>query len=200
MARTKTPRGQWLDRLPATFIHADARELGISDWALTRLRREHLLEQPSRGIYAKTDLDAFDHELLAIATRAPAATLCLRSALARHDLIDDIPSRIDIALPVGTRPPALHLPISWHRFAAATFDIGRQELELPPGPSIGIYSPERCIIDAFRLRRLEGPELGNEALRRWLRKHGSNPGQLIRLAAGFPRAEKPLRNALEILR
>ncbi|HEU4648426.1 MAG TPA: hypothetical protein VFS33_05160 [Gemmatimonadales bacterium] len=54
-------------------------------------------------------------------------------------------------------------------------------------------------MDAFRLRRLEGPELGNEVLRRWLNQPGSQPARLLELASSFPRAQRPLRAALEIL-
>jgi hypothetical protein len=37
-----------------------------------------------------------------------------------------------------------------------------------PGTAIGIYGPERRIIDAFRLRHREGTDLASGALRRWL--------------------------------
>jgi hypothetical protein len=67
------------------------------------------------------------------------------------------------------------------------------------GTAIGIYTPERSIIDAFRTRRIEGDELGHEALRRWLRRRGSQPGELLELARQFPRAAAPLRVALEVL-
>ena len=48
----------------------------------------------------------------------------------------------------------------------------------PEGSSrqIGIYSPERSIVDMFRLRGSEGYELGVEALRSWLnRTKGTTP-------------------------
>lgn len=32
----------------------------------------------------------------------------------------------------------------------------------------GLYDAERCILDAFRLRHLEGEEMAFKALRRWL--------------------------------
>ena len=38
------------------------------------------------------------------------------------------------------------------------------------GLALGVYSAERSIIDAFRLRHQEGEELAIEALRRWLRR------------------------------
>jgi Transcriptional regulator, AbiEi antitoxin len=192
-------RHDCLTRLPATFTYTQARKLGLSDYTLYRLRDDHLIEPLGRGLYERTDLSDGDQDLLAIVTRAPRATLCLRSALVRHGLIDDIPAEIDIALPRGTRSPALDAPVSWHHFDAATFDLGREELDLGAGRAIGLYSPERCIIDAFRLSGTEGPELGNEALRRWLRQSGASPASLLKLAAQLPRAEASLRRSLQIL-
>lgn len=198
-ARRAANRRECLKQLPATFTYSQARKLGLSDWSLYRLRDEHLIESLGRGLYERADLADGDHDLQAVAARAPRATLCLRSALALHGLIDDIPAEIDIALPRGTRTPALDAPISWHSFDAATFDLGRGTLDLGAGQTIGLYSPERCIADAFRLAGTEGPELGNEALRRWLRRRGSSPAQLLKLAAQLPRAEASLRRSLQIL-
>ena len=42
-------------------------------------------------------------------------------ALARHELTDVIPARIDIAIPRGGRAPALRSPVDIHVFAAETF-------------------------------------------------------------------------------
>ncbi|BEP16607.1 hypothetical protein acdb102_49180 [Acidothermaceae bacterium B102] len=196
---TTMPRQAWLAQLPAAFTWAEAQGLGLSNYALQQLRDANLIEQLARGLYCRTDLPPGDYDLTAAALRAPRATLCLRSALARHDLIDDIPGQIDLALPRSTRPPHLDAPISWHRFDPATFDLGRETIELGHRVIIGLYSPERSILDAFRLRRLEGPELGNEALRRWLGRRGAHPSTLLRLAAQFPRTEAPLRRSLEVL-
>lgn len=62
-------------------------------------------------------------------------------------------------------------PIRWHSFDRATFELGRTEHRLPgPDLSIALYSPERSIIDAFRLRYEVGADAANEALKRWLRR------------------------------
>ncbi|MGY2004247.1 type IV toxin-antitoxin system AbiEi family antitoxin domain-containing protein [Blastococcus sp. SYSU DS1024] len=185
--------------LPAAFTFTAARELGLSEWALYRLRDDGLITPLGRGLYQRADLDGADPDLLAIATRAPRATLCLRTAMARHGLIDDIPAAIDVALPRGSRAPVLQAPVSWHHFDVATFDLGREDLAVGPGCTIGVYSAERCIADAFRLVGHEGPELGNEALRRWLRRRGSSPAALLELAAQLPRTEASLRRSLQIL-
>lgn len=87
------------------------------------------------------------------AIRRPDATICLTSALAHYDLTDAIPRALDIALPRGSRLPSTEAAIAWHLFDRETFDLGRTEIEIPGSAlRIGIYSPERCIADAFRLR------------------------------------------------
>ncbi|WP_116047279.1 type IV toxin-antitoxin system AbiEi family antitoxin domain-containing protein [Amycolatopsis palatopharyngis] len=118
--------------------------------------------------------------------------------MARHDLIDDIPAQLDVALPRGTRPADTAAPVAWHQFDPDTFDIGRGVIDLDEATSIGTYNPERSIIDAFRFREHEGPEMGNEALRRWLRR-GGQPSTLLRMATQFRKGAPALRHALEVL-
>ena len=119
---------------------------------------------------------------------------------AHHDLVDAIPSTADLALPRATRKPATTGAITWRSFDAATFDIGRGTTPITgTRRTIGIYSPERSIADAFRLRSLEGYEIAIEALRTWLRRKVSNPADLIKVAIQIPRAETPLRQALAYL-
>jgi hypothetical protein len=192
--------GGLLHRLPATFTYAQARRSGIAERALYRLRDSGLIELIGRGLYRRTDIDLpADIDLLEIAHRAPQATLCLTTALARHGLVDEIPATIDVALPRGQHRPATTAPVTWHLFDPDTFDIGRTERTLDEHTTIGLYGPQRSIIDAVRLRHREGPELGYTALKRWLGRPGSSPAELLTMARRFPQAEKALREALEIL-
>lgn len=184
-----------LDELPDTFRFSEALER-ISERQLRRLIAEGQIDALARGLYRKADWLG-DEDLIEIASKSPGATLCLRSALARHDLIDDIPAEIDIAIPRGRWTPTTHAPVRWRHFAASTFEIGRGQLDIGSG-SIGLYSPERSIIDAFRMRHLDGADMANEALRSWLR-NGGQPSQLLRMAKSFPRALTPLRATLEVL-
>jgi hypothetical protein len=188
-----------LGMLPATFSYSQALEAGLSEWQLYRLRDQGLIEPVGRGLYRRHDAEMADIDLIEVARRAPSATLCLTTALARHGLTDEIPSRIDVALPRGRHRPTTSAPVAWHLFDPATFEIGRTELPLDPDTSIGLYSPERSIIDAVRLRHREGPELAYAALRRWLRRRDASPSKLLTMARRFPKAERPLREALEIL-
>jgi predicted transcriptional regulator of viral defense system len=188
------------ESLPDTFTFADARAAGLTSDRLYQLRDQGQVEQISRGLYHKSAAPwSADIDLIEIAARAPAGTLCLTSALARHGLTDQIPAGIDVALPRGMWKPAVSAPVTWHSFAPSTFDLGRETIDLGDGLEIGLYSAPRTIIDVFRLGYREGNDLAISALRRWLREPGHHPAELLDLAAHFPKARRGLRTALEIL-
>lgn len=183
----------------ATLTPTTAARQGLSRSGLYRAARKGRLERIARGIYLPSDAAASDWDWIEAATRRPRATICLTSALAHHDLTDTIPSALDIAVPRGTRIPTGHSAIAWHSFDKATFDLGRDEIPIPGAEqSIGLYSAERSIADAFRLRNEVGYELARDALKEWLRR-GGKPARLIDLATTLPRAKAPLLSALDAL-
>lgn len=65
--------------------------------------------------------------------------------------------------------------------------------------ALGLYSAERCILDAFRLGHREGHAVAAEALRRWLQRRGAAPAELLAMARHFPKVEPSLLHALRIL-
>lgn len=188
-----------LAALPATFTYTQARRCGLSDRRLYRLRDQGVIESIGRGLFRHRDAGPGDIDLQEVVLRAPRATLCLTSALARHGLTDEIPAAIDVALPRGQHRPAVTPPVTWHLFDRDTFDVGRSEIAVGDQLMIGLYGPERSIVDAVRLRHREGEELGYTALRRWLRRQASSPSVLLATARHFPQAETTIRRALEIL-
>jgi predicted transcriptional regulator of viral defense system len=186
--------------LPGTFTYTEALQGGLTERQLYQLRNDGIVEVIGRGLFRRTDTNALaDVDLLGIARRAPLATLCLTSALARHGLTDEIPATIDVALPRGTYRPAVQAPVTWHLFDPDTFEVGRTTVPLDEQTSIGLYDAPRSIIDAARLRHREGSELVYGALRRWLSRRGSSPSELLAMARQFPKAERTLREAMEIL-
>lgn len=190
-----------LEHLPThPFSPAEAAAAGISEWALYQHLSAGRIERIRRGLYQRTDAPPTDLDLVEAVKRAPRATLCLTSALAHHELIDAIPHTIDLALPRGHRRPTTNAPITWHLFAAETFDLGREEIPIEgTSDKIGIYSPERSIVDVYRMRNITGYEIATEALRSWLGRRGSSPAKILAIARQLPRAQAPLRAALEYL-
>ena len=184
--------------LPATFTFAAAIERGLSRRALQRLEANGSVERIARGLYRRTDAEPADHDLIEIAAKAHRPTLCLLSALARHELTEIIPPVHDVAIPRGSWQPVVSAPVQWHKFDPATFDIGLMTFHLDDTLAIGLYDAPRSIVDAFRLRRIVGPEVGNEAVRRWLRR-GGQPAELTRLTRSFPAAHRSLLQTLQVL-
>jgi predicted transcriptional regulator of viral defense system len=185
----------WVEALtPGTAARA-----GLSRSALYRRARVGRLDRIARGIYLPAEASAADWDQIEAATRRPDATICLVSALAQYGLTDPIPAALDVAIPRGSRTPASTGAIAWHQFDRATFEIGREQITIPGSDqTIGIYSPERSIADAFRLRAEVGYELARDALREWLRR-GGKPARLIEIASRLPRAKSPVLQALEML-
>lgn len=190
--------GDSQDTLPDTFTSAEAQRLGLSRRRLLALQEAGTLERIGRGIYRRTDAEIADFDLIEIAVRAPRATLCLISALARHDLTDTIPGTIDVALPRGAWLPTTAAPVTWHRFATDTFVVGRTTLRIDSEHEIGMYDAPRTIVDVFRLRHLVGEDMAHEALRRWLHQRGE-PAELMAMARRFPKAFPAILRAMQVL-
>ena len=184
--------------LPTSFSAADAPHYGVSRRELQRMLATGEVERIGRGLYRRTVAEPLDYDLVEIAMRADKATLCLVSALARHELTDIIPVTHDVALPRGAWRPRTSGPVRWHTFDRATFELGRSEIPVDDTHTLGLYNAPRTIVDAFRLRREVGPEVANEALRRWLRQ-GGEPSELMRVTDSFPAAKSAILHALQVL-
>ncbi len=190
-----------LTRVPSgVFRQSDAARVGVSARSLYRLRDAGHLDVVGRGLYRRAGCEPGDDDLLEIVTRSPRATMCLVSALARHGLVDAVPARVHVAIPRGSYAPRVQTAAAWHLFDTATFEVGRMTIPVQGATArIGLYSAERSIVDAFRLRGQQGYEVGVEALRSWLRLRGSHTSALLGIAQQLPRSERPLRQALEYL-
>ena len=186
-------------KLPSVFTYTEAIARGLSAERLYAFRDQGIVEQISRGLYRWADAPEIDQNLLEIAYRIPKGTLCLTTALARHGLTDSIPTRIDVAVPRGHRIPVLQSPVDIRVFAKDTFELGRGEFKVGEGFAVGLYSPERSLVDMIRLRHREGSDIAWEALRRWLGRKGAKPAALIAMAKSLHGAERAVRNALEIV-
>jgi hypothetical protein len=85
-----------------------------------------------------------------------------------------------------------------HVFSARTFELGRGLLDVGSAEEVAIYSPERSVADAMRLRRRVGSDVANGALRRYLSRPGASPAKLLRLARALGTGG-PMARALEVL-
>ncbi|HEX4702216.1 MAG TPA: hypothetical protein VH352_08835 [Pseudonocardiaceae bacterium] len=187
-----------LAALPATFTTGEAERAGVWRRELYRLRGVGGLLELSRGVYRKADAPETAYlDLLAVTRRAPRAVVCLVSALSVHDLTDEIPAVVQIAVPRGTyRPRIDYPPTEVSEFDVDTFELGRAHLEVSPGEAVPIYGPARTVVDAMRLRTRIGPQLALRGLRLYLARHDARPTELLAYARALD-VEGPIRRAVE---
>jgi predicted transcriptional regulator of viral defense system len=136
---------------------------------------------------------------LGVAVRVPVAVVCLVSAASVHDLTDQIPSRVQIAVPRTSRPPRIaYPPVQVFRFDVSTFELGLSGVEAAPGEVVRIYSPARTVVDLMRFRRRIGESIAHIALRRYLDRRGARPRELVELARTLG-VLGPVRSAVDVL-
>jgi predicted transcriptional regulator of viral defense system len=100
-----------LAALPATFTTGQAELVGLWRRDLYLLRDDGVVSEISREVYRKSEAPETAHlDFLVVAHRAPLAVVCLISALMSHELTDEVPAVVQIAVPRGTHRPRIAYP------------------------------------------------------------------------------------------
>jgi predicted transcriptional regulator of viral defense system len=162
---------------------ADLFERGLHPRTVYGLRDSGELEQVSRGVYRLATAPVPPHlDLVTIAARAPHAVVCLVSALAFHELTDEIPHEVSIAILRGATAPIIdHPPVRIFRFADFAYRLGIEHHQIE-GIDVQVYSAAKSIVDAFRFRNRIGEDVAIKALATGLRSRRVRPGALLELA------------------
>ncbi|MBW2263773.1 MAG: type IV toxin-antitoxin system AbiEi family antitoxin domain-containing protein [Deltaproteobacteria bacterium] len=177
----------------------EAMKLGIHPRTLYRMRDEGVLVQISRGVYRLAELPELAHpDLVAVAQRVPRGIVCLVSALAYHEITNEVPQEVQIALPRGTKTPVLDHPrIRIFRFSGPALSMGVEEVDLD-GTKVLIYDVAKTVVDCFRFRNVIVLGVAVEALRLALEEAEVKPSELFRYARAC-RIEKVMRPYIEAM-
>ncbi len=176
-----------------------ALELGVHPRDLYRLRDDGQIEALSRGVYRLTELPPLsDPDLVTVGLRVPRAVVCLVSALAFHEITEQVPHEVQIALPRHTKTPVLeHPPLRVFRFSENTLTAGVEEVTID-GVPLRVFRPAKSVADCFRFRHKVGVDVAVDALTRWLAWPNAKPAELMRFAriCGIDRVIQPYVEAL----
>ena len=152
--------------------------MGISSSLVHYYHKKGRLQRLGRGVYKNPKLGlgvGWPWEDLVIASKCvPQGVVCLISALAIHELTDEIPRQHWLALPHQTTAP--NLPMA--RFVRMrNMELGKTKIKLG-SEYISVFNSERSIVDAFRLLSLE---IAIKALALGLKKRGAHKISLSKL-------------------
>lgn len=128
----------------------------------------------------------------------PRGVVCLVSALAFHELTDQIPARAWIALgPKDWRPQGRQPPMRFVRFTRERLERSVEFHDIE-GVRVQIFGVAKTLADIFRYRRVVGTGIAVEGLREALRKRKATPAQISEKAgkAGMWNMMRPYLEAL----
>ena len=161
----------------------DLAAIGVAATAISRAVSDGAVVRIGRGLYQLPDSEPDLHSaLIEIAKRAPKAVICLTSALSFHQLTDQLPRKIWIAIGAKDWAPKIDYPqIRVVRFREPYLTNGL-EVHNIHGVDVRVYSITKSIADAFRNPKLVDRSVAIEAMKSTLNDRKATPGQLATAA------------------
>jgi predicted transcriptional regulator of viral defense system len=178
---------------------SEFRQAGITAATISRLEAAGTISRLARGLYQLPDaVVGPNHTLAEAAKLVPKGIICLTSALAFHELTDQVPARVWLAIgPKDWRPRLKYPPMRFGHFSTKQLRVGIEHHSIE-GVSVPIFSITKTIADLFRYRRIVGINVAIEGLRETIRQRKATPGDIARRATegGIWKVMEPYVSAL----
>ena len=177
----------------------ELRALGVAATTVSRALDEGVIRRLGRGLYQLSNCEIDANAALAeVSKRVPKAVVCLTSALAFHDLTDQMPRAVWIAIGQKDWAPAFDYPKTRIvRFREAALEGGIEHHDIS-GVKVPIYSITKSLADAFRNPKLVDRSVAIEALRTALNSGKASPAEIAK-ASKEHRAWSRMQPYLEAL-
>lgn len=157
---------------------------GITAATVCRMCDDGEVIRLGRGLYQLpgAPLDA-NHSLAEAAKRVPRGVVCLTSALAFHELTDQFPRSVWLAIGKNDWSPtddktALRIVRFTDNFLRE--DVETRSIEMVP---VRVFGVAKTIADCFRHRRSVGQSVALEGLQEALRQRKATPVEIAKSAA-----------------
>ena len=201
MAKTGTQRAQAINLLRTQGIVrlSEFKGAGITAATISRMVHAGDVIRLARGLYQLPDapFDA-NHSLAEAAKRVPKGVVCLVSALAYHELTDQLPRAVWMA--IGTKdwmPKEGRSAMRIVRFTDALLadDVITVQIE---NVRVKVFGVAKTVADCFRHRRTVGQTVALEGLQEALRQRKATPAEIARHAerGGVATVVRPYLEAL----
>jgi predicted transcriptional regulator of viral defense system len=156
---------------------------GFHPDTLKVLEKEGKIEKVTRGLYRVSGYTFGPYPDLVIASlQAPRGIVCLVSALFFHEVTNEIPGCVDIAIPASTRANKINYPpVRFYRFSAETWNAGVEAHQVE-GHKVRIYNLAKTIADCFKFRNKIGINIARDALKIAIAEKGIKPHDIMTYA------------------
>ncbi len=162
---------------------SEFKDAGITAATISRMVHAGEVTRLVRGLYQLPDapLEA-NHSLAEAAKRVPKGVVCLVSALAYHDLTDQIPRSVWLA--IGTKdwiPKESGPTLRFVRFTDELLTDSVQTVLIENVP-VKVFGVAKTIADCFRHRQSVGLQFALKGLEEAIRKRKAFPAEIARYA------------------
>lgn len=149
-----------------TVRSQDFSEHDIPRVILSRMVKRGEIERVERGLYRAPNTQMSEKEtLVSVALKVPRAVFCLLTALQFYELTTQLPRQVWIAMPHGSRKPAMdYPPLQMIHVTGKTYSEGINTVVCDQVP-IKIFSPAKTVVDCFKFRNKIGLDVALEALK-----------------------------------
>ena len=175
------------------------KELGLSQYKVSKLVDEGKLIKLNKSYYENTDFKGEDSEFYYISAYAPTGVICLLSAAVYYNLSKYIPDAIDVAIPrkskVSTLPDWPQINV--HYYTNDRHDLGITEVKEGKN-EFRIYDIEKTVVDIVYYRENIGIEETKEILISYLHRKDRNLNRLLEYARQM-KCDRAMRSYLEVL-
>ncbi|MGO4156988.1 type IV toxin-antitoxin system AbiEi family antitoxin domain-containing protein [Cupriavidus sp. YAF13] len=163
---------------------SEMREIGVTATTIARLERDGVAVRLARGVYQLADAPLGLQHTLALASKlVPSGVICLTSALAFHELTDQIPAKVWMAIGQKDWKPSFDYPPVRFIRSPAPRDDPDTERHAIDNVSVPVFSVARTIADLFRYRKKVGLNTALEGLREALMQKKATPAEIAQHAA-----------------
>lgn len=197
-SRTPYARTLALLRRSGVMRLRDFQKSGIAKAAVLRLAEAGQLERIGRGLYALPGREVSESEaLVQVAKRVPDGVACLLTALVFHNLTDQNPSKVWLAIDRKAREPQLDWPpleVVWWSSKLLAFGVTVKTIG---GVTVKVTTPAKTVADCLKYRNKIGTDVAIQAIRDYRRSRRSIDDLFE--AARVCRVERTLRTYLEAM-
>ena len=162
---------------------AEFTRAGVTASTVSRMERDGEVVRLARGLYQLPDADLHVHHSLAeAAKRYPKGVVCLVSALAFHEITDQLPKKVWIAIGRNDwTPKPSDVSVRVLRFSE---DLLAQDVEthVIEGVPVKVFGVAKSVADCFRHRGKIGLNVALEGLQEALRQHKATPAEIAKAA------------------
>lgn len=158
-------------------------DAGVHRRTLYHMRDDGIVTAIQRGVYQLTESEPLSNpDLVIVAKKIPEVRICLISALSIHDMTDEIPHKVNIALHRSSWQPVLDYPsLKVYRFSEETINSGLQTKTID-GVEVKVFNPAKTIADCFKFRNQIGLDIAIEALKNGINEEKATYGDIVKYA------------------